>query len=255
MPTRSGHKSKRAAFALLVLHYVGPTMQASPGGDDPSAPRPMSHSPSVLEAGPRSSWSTTQPASPKATSNQCAPSFSPLGELNTHLPPWLRFDGQYQGRWEDGFSGKQFAPGSQDVYFVNRIRVGLTVRPADWLRFHVEGQDIRAFDKRPSRTSGFYDLLDVRQAYMEVGDAEKGSVAVKAGRQIFYWGEGRLVADSRWSMPGRSFDAVRVTLRHGGYRLDAFAASIVQIIPATNTGFSTPRLGNNIHGLYGGIEK
>lgn len=255
MPTRLRHKSKRAAFALFLLLYAGPTIQASPDGDAPSAPRPMSHSPIVLEAGPRISRSTTQPANPKASSNQSAPRFSPAGELNARLPSWLRFDGQYQGRLEDGFSGKQFAPGSQDVYFVNRIRVGLTVRPASWLRFHVEGQDIRAFDKRPLRTSGFYDLVDVRQAYMEVGDAEKGSVAVKAGRQIFYWGEGRLVADSRWSMPGRSFDAVRVTLRHDGYRLDAFAASVVQIIPATNTGFSSPRLGNNIHGLYGGIEK
>ncbi|MGH9496967.1 MAG: alginate export family protein [Candidatus Sulfotelmatobacter sp.] len=196
----------------------------------------------------------TPPASPKGPNND-ASRLSPAGELNSHLPAWLRFDAEYQARLEDGFSGGQFAPDSQDVYFLNRIRLGVTIRPNNWLGFHIEGQDVRALDKRPPRTSGFLDLFDVRQAYVELGDTEKGTAAIRAGRQIFYWGEGRLVADSRWSLPGRSFDAVRVTLRHNGYRLDAFAASVVQITPATNTGFSAPRLGNDIHGLYGGIDK
>ncbi len=192
---------------------------------------------------------------PPSSATKDPPRFSPAGELNSRLPKWLRFDGEYRARLEDGFSGKPFNANSGDTYFLNRIRLGLTIRPKDWLRFHLEGQDARAFDKAPPPTSQFYDKFDLRQAYMELGDTENGTVALRAGRQLFSWGEGRLVADSRWSFPGRSFDAVRLTLRHAGYRLDAFAASVVQIKPAVNSGFTAPTFGNNIHGLYGGIDR
>jgi hypothetical protein len=197
----------------------------------------------------------SSPANPRKQSDQVSSRFSPTAALNDQLPSWLRFDAEYQGRFEWGFSGKQFTPTSQDTYYVNRIRFGVAIRPTAWLKFYGRAQDVRAFEKRPPQTSGFYDMLDVREAYMEVGDTENGSVALRIGRQIFYWGEGRLVADSRWSLPGRSFDAARVTLRHNGYRLDGFAASVVQITSLYSTGFSSWHFGNNVYGLYGGIEK
>ena len=201
--------------------------------------------------GPR----VSSPVDPHDSASQGLSRFSPAGELNKQLPEWLRFDAEYRARLEEGFSGKLFRANSGDTYFLNRIRLGVGIRPTDWLKFHLEGQDARAFGKNPPRTSGFYDLFDLRQGYVELGDTEKGPLAVRAGRQTFYWGEGRLVADSLWSFPGRSFDAVRATLRHRGYRLEAFAASVVQITRTTSAGFSKPRLGNNTHGLYGGIEK
>jgi len=181
--------------------------------------------------------------------------FSPASKLNGSSPKWLRFDGEYRARLEGGFSGKLFGANGGDTYFLNRFRLGVTIRPTDWLKFHLEGQDARASDKDPPRSPEFYDPLDLRQAYIEVGDTEKGTLAVRAGRQAFYWGEGRLVAESLWSFPGaRSFDAVRVTLRHNGYRLDAFAASATQITRTTSSGLTKPSFGNNIHGLYGHIE-
>jgi hypothetical protein len=185
------------------------------------------------------------------------PRFSPAGKLNSHLPDWLRFDGEYRARLEEGLSGqsKPFGDDGRDTYFLNRIRVGATIKPARWLKFHFEGQDSRAFEKNPPKTSTYFDQFDLRQAYVEIGNPEKAILSLTVGRQLFYWGEGRLVADSRWSFPGRSFDAARITFRYRGYRLDSFAASVVQITPAVNSGFSEPRFGNNIHGLYGGIEK
>ncbi len=193
---------------------------------------------------------------PQDPTSQGRSRFSPAGELNGQLPKWLRFDGEYRARLEDGFSGKLFRADSGDTYLLNRFRLGVTMRPTDWLKFYLQGQDVRAFDKNPPRSSSYYDLFDLRQAYVEVGDTEKGSLAVKVGRQAFYWGEGRLVAESLWSFTSlRTFDAVRTTFRHNGYRLDAFAASAVQITRTTSAGFSKPRFGNNIHGLYGGIEK
>jgi hypothetical protein len=198
----------------------------------------------------------TPPAPPRPQTEVDLPHFSPASEVNSRLPKWLRFDGEYRARIEKGFSGKPFNANSGDTYFLNRFRLGVTIRPTDWLTFYAQGQDVRAFDKNPPRSSSFYDLFDLRQAYVEVGNTEKGSLAVRVGRQAFYWGEGRLVAESLWSFTSlRTFDAVRTTLRHNGYRLDAFAASATQINPAVNSGFTAPSFGNNIHGLYGGIEK
>lgn len=206
------------------------------------------------QIGSRQGSAETAGARQKAGS--ATPRFSPADELNRSMPAWLRFDGEYRARVENGVTGKLFRANNGDAYFLNRIRLGVTFLPEQWLKFRLEGQDARALGKNPPRTSGFYDLLDVRQAYMELGDTDKGALALRAGRQPFFWGEGRLVTGSNWSFPGgRSFDAVRMTFRHQGYRLDAFAASATQISRTTSAGFTKPTLGNNIHGLYGGIEK
>ena len=179
--------------------------------------------------------------------------FSPAGALNDRLPKWLQFDGEYRARLEAGLTGKLFHANTSDTYFLNRFRFGVTVRPTNWLKFYAQGVDARAFDKNPPETNGFYDRSDLRLAYIEVGDTEKGTLALRAGRQGFYFGDGRLVAESLWSFPGaRAFDAVRLTARHNGYRLDAFASSPTRINP---DGFTEPSFGNNLHGLYGGIEK
>jgi hypothetical protein len=77
-------------------------------------------------------------------------------------------------------------------------------------------------------------------------------LSLRAGRQDLNFGEQRLLGNFNWINVGRSFDAVRLTLKHNRYWLDAFAASVV--IP-TSTGFDRPWTGTNLHGLYGGIEK
>jgi Alginate export len=200
--------------------------------------------------------SSPRPAGPREKTGRAASRFSPADALNCRLPAWVRFDGDYRARVEEGLSGKLFQANDQDTYFLSLLRLGVTFLPETWLKVRLEGQDARALGKNPPRTSGFYDMLDVRQAYAEFGDTEKGAMALRVGRQLFLWGEGRLVTSSNWSFPGgRSFDAVRLTFRHNGYRLDAFAASATQISRTTSGGFTKPTFGNNIHGLYGGIEK
>jgi hypothetical protein len=238
-----GLPSKRAFAALLLLLFAALAAHATPkDGDSTSAEI------STAAAAPDSS----QPPSPAPADSR----FSLAAQLNRRLPHWLQFDAEYRARLEDGTTlGKTFTASGQDTYFLNRIRVGVTIRPASWLKFYAQAQDVRSFDKNPPRSFAFYDLYDLRQGYMEIGDTEKGTVALRAGRQVFNWGEGRLVGESAWLFGSRTFDAVRFTLRHGGYRVDAFAASVVQILPVTTSGFSKPRTGNDIHGLYGGIEK
>jgi len=127
---------------------------------------------------------------------QDPPRFSPIGEINNRLPKWLRFDVEYRARLEQGLTGKLFQPNSADTYFLNRFRFGATVHPSNWLTFYAQGVDARAFYKNPPETNGFYDRFDLSLAYMEIGDTEKGTLALRAGRQGFYFGEGRLVAES-----------------------------------------------------------
>jgi hypothetical protein len=96
--------------------------------------------------------------------------------------------------------------------------------------------------------------MDLRLACMEIGDAEKGGIALRAGRQELLFGEQRLVGNVNWLNTARTFDAVRLAMRHNGYRLDAFASSVVQPVDGE---FDRPfrTKADNFHGLYGGIER
>jgi len=240
------------APAFLLVLAASLTAQTAPGPQTADSTKTV-----VVSNGarpPQNPVDTSVPAvGPTASAPQDPPRFSLAGSFNDQLPKWLHFDGEYRARLEAGLTGKLFRPNDSDTYFLNRFRFGVTVRPSTWLKFRAEGQDARAFYKNPPVTNSFYNTFDLRQAYVEVGNTETGTFAVRAGRQDFYFGEGRMVATSQWSFPGaREFDAVRVTARYDGFRVDAFASSPTQINP---NGFTSPSFGNNLHGLYGGIEK
>lgn len=179
-------------------------------------------------------------------------SFVPSDELNKELPKWLRFSGDYRARLE-GFTGGAFRPNNSDAYLLNRFRINMRVQPTSWLKFYAQGQDARVWGKNQKPAAPpFQDTMDLRMAYAEIGDTEKGVASVRVGRQELVYGEQRLVGHVSWLNTARTFDAVRATFRHKGYRLDAFASSVVNIRDGE---FNKHADGNNFHGLYGGIEK
>ncbi|MBI3695257.1 MAG: alginate export family protein [Acidobacteria bacterium] len=180
------------------------------------------------------------------------PALVPSDELNKELPKWVRFSGEYRARFE-GFTGGGSRRDSEDAYFLNRFRLNLKLQPADWMKFVFQGQDARVFGNDIVGSAPPYqDTMDLRMAYLELGDPEKKPLSVRVGRQELAFGEQRLVGALNWTNASRTFDAVRATFRYKGYRLDAFAASVVNI----RDGEFNKRLdGNNLHGLYGGIEK
>ncbi|PWU00578.1 MAG: hypothetical protein C5B51_24950 [Terriglobia bacterium] len=177
---------------------------------------------------------------------------SAADEANKELPKWLRVGGEYRARYE-AILDRSFVPGQDDAYFLNRLRVNLQIRPVSWMKFVFQGQDVRIFfnQKVPDAPPNF-NPMDLRLGYVELGDSEHGTAALRAGRQEIAFGDLRLLGPTNWTNQARSFDAVRVTLRHLGYRLDLFSSSVV--VPST-TAFDRPQAGNNLHGLYGGIEK
>src|SRR5665213_1470858 len=175
---------------------------------------------------------------------------SPSTELNHALPGWIRFDGEFRSRFE-GYTGGSFKPNTSDAYILTRLKLDLTIRPTSWLKFFGEGMDARAIEKSPA-VPPFENTWDIRQAYLEIGDNEKGIFGLRVGRQGLNFGDQRLIGESPWTNVERVFDAVRGTVRYNGYRLDIFSAAVVNAVDGT---WDHHQQGNNLDGLYGGIEK
>ena len=176
--------------------------------------------------------------------------FTPVSnEINSGLPSWLRFSGEERGRFES-ITGEGFKL-VDDQYLLNRLRLNLSIRVAPWLRFNFQAEDSRVFGQNtvPAPASQ-KDAMDLRLGYLEIGNPE-GPVMLRAGRQGLDFGDGRLLADPNWSNVGKSFDAARLTLRHGGLKLDLFTAAMVKIDPVS---FDEPAPGEHFDGAYGSLK-
>jgi len=177
----------------------------------------------------------------------------PTDELNKQLPKWVKFSGEFRARLE-GFSGGGFKDNSSDAYYLNRIRINLLIQPVSWIKAFAQTQDSRvAFKNTKPAAPPYQNSWDLRQAYLELGDSEKGIVGVRTGRQELNFGEQRLIGSADWNNTARSFDAVRMTVRPmSGVHVDAFASSVVV---QTDGAFDHHRSGDDLHGLYGGLDK
>src|SRR5437764_4390104 len=154
---------------------------------------------------------------------------TPGDVINDKLPKWLRFSGEYRARLE-GFTGGGFKPNKSDLYGLSRLRLTMKVQPSLWLNFVLQGQDAHVFGKNQHpAVPPFQDTMDLRQAFVEIGDAEKKSVYLRAGRQELAFGDERLVGNADWLNTARSFDALRGGWRYGRFGVQAFAASVVKI--------------------------
>jgi Alginate export len=194
-----------------------------------------------------SAWSTIWAADPPEATQHL---FSPAEAVNAHVPQWIRFSGELRARGE-GFLGDRFQDGRDDLYLLQRVRLGVQIQPTPWLKFYAQAQDARvSFTDRIPSAPPLQDSADIRQAYVQFGGAETQLLDLRVGRQDLAFGEERLVGASNWGNIGRSFDAVRLGLHHGNYRVDAFASSVV--VPRDHA-FDHHVDGDNLHGLYGDI--
>ena len=168
---------------------------------------------------------------------------APLG-VDGQLTSWLQVRGEFRARIE-GFTGGGFAADN------SRTPTGWIAsgsmrrsRPTKSMKFVVQVQDARAFDKTTgSQAAPFRDTLDLRMAYGEFGSTN----TVRVGRQELAFGEQRLIGISDWANTARTFDGARATLKRKGVQLDAFAASVVTIQPDA---FDKSGNGNGLFGAY-----
>jgi hypothetical protein len=175
---------------------------------------------------------------------------SPLATANSQLPNWIQFNGEVRFR-EEGFLGNRFTEGQDDMYLLQRFRLGVQIKPLSWLQMYIQGQDSRVSFTDKANPAPYRDSADLRQAWIQLGQSEKGPATVRVGRQELAYGEERLVGASNWGNTARVFDAVKAQFRHGGYHLDAFAASVV--VPEDHL-YDRHSDGDNLHGLWGGFD-
>jgi hypothetical protein len=155
----------------------------------------------------------------------------------------------------EAVTGNGFRRGSDAARLLSRLRINMSVRATDWLKFQFQGQDARAFGQIPKPLAPpFQETTALRVAYVEAGDSEKKMLGLRIGRHEFLPGDQRLVGNTNWQNVPRIFDAVRLTIRRNGYRIDSFASNVVQPV---NGEFDRPfrHKADNFHGNYGGLEK
>ena len=111
----------------------------------------------------------------------------------------------------------------------------MQLKPADWLTFYVQGQDAREIASDRADIPGLLGAegdnpFDLRQLYVEIGDAKVSPLSLKVGRQVLLYGDQRLIGPLEWSNISRTFDAVKLRYTgKDGLWVDAFISSVVVI--------------------------
>lgn len=186
------------------------------------------------------------PVAPLGLSGQ-----SPLDPLNKELPKWVRLGGELRYRPE--FLGNQrFDEARDDGYLLSRVRLSVSLKPASWFSAFVEGQDAHVhFNQLVPNQPGFQDMMDLRQAFADVGQVGKTVVALRIGRQEINFGDQRLLGSANWGNVARSFDAARAVLHWSRVEVHGFAASVVA---AREGAFDRHVAGDNLHGGWASIR-
>lgn len=170
----------------------------------------------------------------------------PITQLDKSLPSWVQFGGQFRNRTEsqDGISFKT----TDDTYDLTQLRIGIYIQPTSWLELVGVTQDARVFFNHAVATAPPYqNIWDVREAYIELGSSTEGWFDLVAGREIFSFGDERVIGPSDWLNMGRTFDTVRVDLHPPGAKISLFASSVINAIDGQ---IDHHIEGNNLYGAY-----
>jgi len=124
---------------------------------------------------------------------------------------------------------------NDDSWLLNRLRLSMQLKPTEWLTFYIQGQDAREIDSDRADIPGLLGAegdnpFDLRQLYVEIGDAKVSPLSLKVGRQVLLYGDQRLIGPLEWSNISRTFDAVKLRYTgKDGLWVDAFVSSVVVI--------------------------
>lgn len=146
---------------------------------------------------------------------------------------------------------------NDDSWLINRFRVGIAVKPAEWLKVYAQIQDTREWDSdRPNipgvRGTEGGDAFDLRQAYVEFANYKEFPLGLTLGRQAFRYGDNRLVADNNWGNFGRTFDGGKLRYQQKGIgSLDVFFVRPVQIKEEV---FNDSDAEDNLFGAYATLD-
>jgi hypothetical protein len=170
----------------------------------------------------------------------------PLTEADKHLPSWIQFGGQFRDRGE-GAVHIGYGPVS-DGYDLTQLRLGIYIRPVKWFEMVAVTQDSRVFFNHHVATAPPYqNIWDIREAYVRLGSSTEGLADVVVGREMFSFGDERVIGPSDWLNMGRTFDTVRLNLHPNNVNVSIFAASVINAVDGQ---IDHHIEGNNLYGIY-----
>ena len=170
----------------------------------------------------------------------------PITRLDELLPLWIQFGGQFRDRAERQ-TGLGYAP-LDDSFDLTQLRLGIYLQPTKWLEIVGVTQDSRVFfNHRLPNAPPYQNIWDIREAYAQLGNSKEGWIDLVVGRQMFSFGDERVIGPSDWSNMGRTFDTVRLDLHPSGVKVSIFAASVINALDGR---VDHHIQGNNIYGIY-----
>lgn len=145
----------------------------------------------------------------------------------------LTLQERLRGEWRENnfdFDSRKNAL-TDDAWLLHRLRAGLRWDATPWMRFYAEGQDTREwFSDRPKHLGQLGaegdDAFDLRQGYVEFGDAK--ALSLRVGRELLVYGDKRLISSGEWGNASRTFDAIKLHYQHDDWWVDAFTSSVVK---------------------------
>jgi hypothetical protein len=190
---------------------------------------------------------TAQMASRDAAGTKTAGDPPPVSAV----PAWLSVGGQLRARAE-AYNNGGFKPDNSDQYVLTRVLLSARVRPSNSTSLFVEGMDARGpWKNKAPAGPPFRDHADLRQLYFQAG-TDSSPRLLRAGRLELGFGDGRLVGALPWANTARTFDGARGIVSGKGYRIDAFASSVVKV---EQDRFDKNIPGNNFYGVYSTIAR
>src|SRR3984893_10354486 len=173
----------------------------------------------------------------------------PTTRVDELLPQWIQFGGQFRDRAESQ-TGFGYAP-VNDAYDLTQLRIGIYLQLTEWLELVGVTQDSRVFfNHHVPNAPPYQNIWDIREAYAQLGNSNEGWIDLVVGRQMFSFGDERVIGPSDWSNMGRTFDTARVDLHHAGVKVSIFAASVINAIDGK---IDHHIEGNNIYGIYSSL--
>lgn len=158
-----------------------------------------------------------------------------LREQSPALTNW-DLGGQFRARFEarngmavpgTGANSVDFSRATPDNnYWLLREKLHLGWQPVSWLKAYGEARDSRSFEdeRQPPPEE---DIIDLHQAWLQLGDPHKFPLLAKVGRQEFIYGDERLVGAFDWNNIGRVFDAAKLRYEQPEFWVDAFIGRVV----------------------------
>ena len=239
------HVFSRTALAALLIGVLLPSLAKAQSPQSTSTTSAAEPYPPDAPASSHASLDLRRPA-PQPESWRF-----PITRLNTSLPAWLQFGGQFRDRVE-GQLGLRYAP-VDDGHDLTQLRLGVYIQPSSWFKLVGVTQDSRVFfNHRVPNAPPYQNVWDVREAYVQFGNSESGWIDLSAGREILSFGDERVLGPSDWVNMGRTFDLARVNLHSSGWKISLFASSV--IVPRDGV-VDHHNQGNNLHGFYSSFTK